>query len=78
MPVIGDGLVFQGCQGQGAYSPTVMAFDALSGTEKWGVTTGYGGTVRVKMSYANGVLYFGSDDQKIDQSYPCPEDTLVI
>lgn len=64
-PVIGDGLVFQGMQGQGAESITVAAFDAYTGKIKWGVRTGFGGTVWTAMSYANGVLYFGSDDQNV-------------
>ena len=65
LPVIGDGLVFQGCQGKGAYSSAVLAYDALTGQIKWGVVTGYGGTVDTPMSYSDGVLYFGSKDQNI-------------
>lgn len=63
-PVIGDGLVFAGCQGQPG-TPTVIAYDASTGQVKWGVYTGFGGTVDSPMSYLDGILYFGSYDQNV-------------
>lgn len=64
-PVIGGGLVFIGCQGQGLYSPTVLAYDPNTGQLEYGLVTGFGGTVNYPMSISNEILYFGSADQNV-------------